>query len=251
MITSTAAPAREHPPGNRPVPRIRSSSVLLALLGLVTAAFVGHVVFDRLAHSRSSVASRPVHFEAGALDPSVIRGYLLENGMAGRVRAVVVHFRDGSCPCATLGDARFLALRTRHIGEDVIFATAEAPGGNSDPVRGLERLPRLPPEAAAQLWSTLPAAPGVAVFDGQGTPLFVGPYAEGEHCSAAHGGRAEAALANIGNESAVPMPSSATAGCVCDAPRHTNEPSRGAPAHEEAPVLPTATSPVPFARGRV
>jgi hypothetical protein len=165
------------------------------------------------------VASRPVHFEVGDLDPTVIRGYLLENGMAGRVRAVVVHFRDGSCPCSTLGDARFLALRTRHIGEDVIFATAVFAGGSSDPVRGLERLPRLPPEAADRLWSTLPAAPAVAVFDGQGTPLFVGPYAEGEHCSAAHGGRAEAALANVGSDPQAPMPSGEAAGCVCDTPR--------------------------------
>lgn len=218
MITSTAAPTREHPSGTRPDRRNRRRSVLLALLGVVIAAFVGDVVLDRIVHSRGTVASRPVHFEVGALDPSVIRGYLLENGMAGRVRAVVVHFRDGSCPCSTLGDARFLALRTRHVGEDVIFATAEFPGGSSDPVRGLERLPRLPPEASARLWSTLPAAPAVAVFDGQGTPLFVGPYAEGEHCSAAHGGRAEAALANIGSDPQAPMPSGEAAGCVCDTP---------------------------------
>jgi hypothetical protein len=219
MISSTAATPRERPSEAGPHRRSYRSSVLLAMLALALVMFVAYVVFDRFSHSRSSVASRPVHFDTASLDPSVIRGYLVENGMAGRVRAVVVHFRDGSCPCSTLGDARFLALRTRHMGEDVIFATAESPRGSSDPVRGLERLPRLPPEVAARLWSALPAAPAVAVFDGQGTPLFVGPYAEGEHCSAAHGGRAEAALANIGSDPPVPMPLGESAGCVCDAAR--------------------------------
>ena len=219
MISSTAATPRDRLPAQSPIRRGYRWSVLLAMLAVALLVFVAWVVFDRFSHSRSSVASRPVHFDTAAMDPSVIRGYLLENGMAGRVRAVVVHFRDGSCPCSTLGDARFLALRTRHVGEDVIFATAESPRGSSDPVRGLERLPRLPPEVAARLWSALPAAPAVAVFDGQGTPLFVGPYAEGEHCSAAHGGRAEAALANIGSDPPVPMPLGEAAGCVCDAAR--------------------------------
>lgn len=217
MITSTATTPRDASSSPEPNRRTHSWSVLLSVLAVGLAGFVAFVVFDRLSHSRSSIASRPVHFDTAALDPSVIRGYLVENGMAGRVRAVVVHFRDGSCPCSTLGDARFLALRTRHVGEDVIFATAESPRGSSEPVRGLERLPRLPAEASARLWAALPAAPAVAVFDGEGKPLFLGPYAEGEHCSAAHGGRAEAALANIGADPKVPMPLGEAAGCVCDA----------------------------------
>lgn len=220
MISSTAATPSDRPSAASPYRRGYRWSLLLAMLAVALVVFVAYVVFDRFSHSRSSVASSPVHFDAASMDPSVIRSYLVENGMAGRVRAVVVHFRDGSCPCSTLGDARFLALRTRHVGEDVIFATAESPRGSSDPVRGLERLPRLPPEMAARLWPALPAAPAVAVFDGQGTPLFVGPYAEGEHCSAAHGGRAEAALANIGSDPPVPMPLGEAAGCVCGSAGH-------------------------------
>jgi len=220
MITSTVATPRDKPSSASLYFRRHRWSLLLAPLALALVAFVAFVVFDRFSHWRGTVVSRPVHFDTGAMDPSVIRGYLLENGMAGRVRAVVVHFRDGSCPCSMLGDARFLALRMRHVGEDVIFATAESPRGSNDPVRGLERLPRLSPEAAARLWSALPAAPAVAVFDGQGTPLFVGPYSEGEHCSAAHGGRAEAALAKIGRDPPIPMPLGEAAGCVCDTAAH-------------------------------
>jgi hypothetical protein len=241
MITSTAATPREHPSGTRPDHR-RRRSVLLAVLAVVLVVATGHAVFYRMSDSFGDAASRSVHFEAAAMDPAVIRGYLLENGMAGRVRAVVVHFRDASCPCSTLGDARFLALRARHVGEDVVFATAEAPRGSSDPVRGLERFPRLPPEAAARLWSALPAAPAVAVFDGRGTPLFLGPYAEGEHCSAAHGGRAEAALANIG-AAPVPMPPGEAAGCVCDTAVRRSGAIDPVPAAGRTPRVPSVTLP--------
>jgi hypothetical protein len=241
MITSTAATSRAHPPGTRPDHHRRRRSVLLALLGVVLAAVVGRAAFDLWTDSRGTAASRPVHFDAATFDATVIRGYLLENGMAGRVRAVVVHFRDAGCPCSSLGDARFLALRSRHVGDDVVFATAESPRGSGDPVRGLERLPRLPPEAAARLWATLPAGPAVAVFDGQGRPLFLGPYAESEHCSAAHGGRAEAAIANVGTDPRAATPPAEASGCVCDAHGPAHHPSEAGPAQRPVPETPTGS----------
>jgi hypothetical protein len=100
-----------------------------------------------------------------------------------------------------------------------VFATAEAPGAGGGRVRGLERLPRLSPEASARLWQALPAAPAVAVFDGEGRPRFLGPYAEGAHCSASHGGKVEATLAGIDGTSTVAVKAIEAAGCVCDARR--------------------------------
>jgi len=218
MISPTITAADAKHPTTGALRRIARPGAVIAVV--VAAVFIGLLFAERPGAMRRTVEPRPVQFDASVLDPTVIRSYLTENGMAGRVRAVVVHLRDGSCPCSTLGDARFLALRTRHVGEDVVFATAEAPWSAGDPVRGLERLPRLPTEAAARLWTNLPAAPAVAVFDGQGTPMFLGPYAEGAHCSAVHGGRAEAALAAAGSGSgSQAMIPGEAAGCVCDTRR--------------------------------
>ena len=197
----------------------RISLWAILLLGCIGAATCALLVADRYAPSHGTLEVQPVRFDAAALDPDVMHRFLLENGMTGSVRAVVVHFRDGNCPCTTLADARFLALMTRHAGADVVFATAEAPGAGGGRVRGLERLPRLSPEASARLWQALPAAPAVAVFDGEGRPRFLGPYAEGAHCSASHGGKVEATLAGIDGTSAVAGKAIEAAGCVCDARR--------------------------------
>lgn len=194
----------------------RISLWALLLLGCIAAATCALLIAERFVPSHGALEVKPVRFDPTALDPDVVRRFLRENGMAGSARAVVVHFRDGSCPCTTLADARFLALMTRHVGEDVVFATAEAPGSIGGRVRGLERLPRLSAEASARLWEALPVAPAIAVFDGEGRPRFLGPYAEGAHCSASHGGRVEATLAGMDGSRTAPGKPIEAAGCVCD-----------------------------------
>ena len=131
------------------------------------------------------------------------------------IKAVVVHLRDPDCACSATADRHFLGLITRHPGDGVLFVVADEPGRGPAPARGLERVPRLDPVDAARLWAALPGAPAVAVFDGAGQPLFVGPYASGESCSTARGGPVDATMGAA--HAGVPQQAAAAVatGCFC------------------------------------
>lgn len=156
---------------------------------------------------------RLARFPHGQLDPASVDGLLVGSGTT---RAVVVHLRDPNCPCTAAADAHFEALRLRHGGDAVVFAVADAPGSPAQPARGLGRLPRLSPDAAARLWDSVPAAPAAAVFDGRGVPLYLGPYADGGWCSAARGGPVDAVLAATRDGQPMPVTGGLATGCFCD-----------------------------------
>ena len=160
-----------------------------------------------------------------AFDPSAIRaatrgamGWTASGATAGR--AWVVHVRLPGCPCSELADARFLALASRHAGSDVVFAFSEPPGTPVPPVRGLERFTRLPAAVSEGLWRTMPAAPGIVVFDADGQAQFAGAYSREGHCSAARGGPVDAMLATAAPEAPAAEPGPAPrSGCTCPTPR--------------------------------
>lgn len=162
-----------------------------------------------------------VAFDTRQLDVQGLDGFLrdLPTGLAPQ--AVVVHFRDPACGCSDAGDQRFLSLVRRHVGRNVVFAFSEPPGTTHHPERGLDRLPQLPPETAASLWQRLPAAPAIAVFDGEGRPLYLGAYGAGRDCSAGRGGAVEATLAALDRgqpaPASLPLPDRP---CTCALTRH-------------------------------
>lgn len=216
-MTFLATPAERNAPPTSPSRKISLLAVgvlaiLVGVIGLLAA-------LDVVQPGREPGPPVAMRFDPAVLDGTVVAGYLRENGMAGRSRAVVVHFHDPDCPCATLADARFLALKTRHVGDDVVFAVVEPAHGTERPARGLERLPRLPADAGARLWPALPATPAIAVFDGEGRPIYLGPYADGPTCSTAHGGAVDAVLANLLSGRGSAWQAMTTSGCVCPASR--------------------------------
>jgi hypothetical protein len=154
-------------------------------------------------------------FQADRLDPLAL-DHLGEAGASAAPGAVVVHFRDPSCQCNAEADAHFLSLIARHQGRGVVFAVADPPGTAASPARGLERLPRLPSAEVARLWRGLPALPVAAVFDAQGKPVYVGPYANATRCSTARGGPVEAALARAEQGRRETGTAGLALGCFCE-----------------------------------
>ncbi|MFO1321819.1 MAG: DUF6436 domain-containing protein [Burkholderiales bacterium] len=161
-------------------------------------------------------------FDAARLDAAALGAFLQDHRTAAPPRALVVHFRDPGCECSRRADHRFLALAQRQSGRNVQFAFSDPPGVHHEPERGLDRLAQLPPGPAARLWRDLPTAPAIAVFDGFGRPLYVGPYADGRNCSAERGGAVEATLASLDTDGAAttapPVPDKP---CTCGRARRT------------------------------
>lgn len=202
-------------PARPPALGRHTAGALLFALGLGAAAWAfwpGAEPALRDAAAAPGTVDALARFAPQQLDPATVAS-LIAGGPS--VRAVVVHLRDPSCACAALADAHLEALKLRHGGDAVLFAVAEAPGSAAPAPRGLGRLPRLAVADAARLWASVPAAPAVAVFDGRGEPLYVGPYADGGRCSAARGGSVDAVLAAVRDGQPVPASGGLASGCFC------------------------------------
>lgn len=152
-------------------------------------------------------------FDAGSLDGSAALSVSASLGTASR--ATVVHLRDPACPCTGAADEHFEALVKRHGNDGVVFAVADAPGASPLPIRGLEQLSRLSTVDARRLWRDLPSAPAVAVFDADGRPVYLGPYADAARCGASRGGAADAALAAALDARGTPPIPLLAMGCFC------------------------------------
>ncbi|MBI1395840.1 MAG: hypothetical protein GC151_07655 [Betaproteobacteria bacterium] len=213
-VNSPESRGREvHPP--------RLGRVVAITLGICALVGVGfYAVVRVLPRPSSALPETFVRLDAHRLPGAPVVRMLDRMGVRQDTRAVVVHFRDPSCRCTAAADALFLALARRQFGTDVLFAFTSAPGTGEAPVRGLERLHRVPPDLADAWWDTLSAAPAIAVFDSDGHPAFLGSYSSGPECSAARGGPVEAALAVIDGDhpdgvNPDRIPAGPVAGCVC------------------------------------
>lgn len=214
------ATAPADPPPSETHPRHgRRLGLLLVLLLAVLALAFGESL-DREPTEDSLPVETAIAFDTSAIRAATrgAMGWATSGATTGR--AWVVHVRLPGCPCSELADARFLALASRHAGSDVVFAFSEPPGTPIEPVRGLERFPRLPATVSEGLWRTMPAAPGIVVFDSEGQAQFAGAYSREPHCSAARGGPVDALLAAAMTEAPSAEPVSAPqSGCTCPAIR--------------------------------
>ncbi len=201
--------------------RTLTTAALVALC-LVTVAYMvwnpamSGLPFDGLGHDdRERVAV----FDPELLDAAAVAP--LRAAAGSTPHAVVVHLRDPACPCTRAADEQFAALVRRSQGSGTVFAIADAPGSTGGAVNGLENIPRLDPDHARRLWHGLVAAPAVAVFEADGRPAFLGPYADVDRCRALVDGPIDPMTAAAQSEeqsSALPL---VAVGCFC---KHESRP---------------------------
>ncbi|WP_312937162.1 DUF6436 domain-containing protein [Pseudomonas sp.] len=110
-------------------------------------------------------------------------GLRLPAELAGPGPIRVVHFWDPACPCNVGNQQHLGELVERYAGDEVSFYRVQKPGTHGPlpaPLNRLQALTTLPGS------EQLPASPAVAIWDHQGTLVYLGPYSEGAVCNASN-----------------------------------------------------------------
>lgn len=115
--------------------------------------------------------------------------------LIGANQLKVVHFSDNACSCNPVAEAHIksvkkLALQQGFVNQDI----------------DMDKFP--------ELQSILPSTPAIAVFDGQGELVYLGPYSAGYACTVGNG-IVESYIAGKNAKAPGATVLSGTKGCYC------------------------------------
>ncbi len=86
--------------------------------------------------------------------------------LTSRVRAIVVHFVDSSCPCSRFSETHIQSLEARFDESTHFFRWPDVPNDILD----------------TEIIQAVPVSPAIAIWSSEGKLAYLGPYSSGVFC---------------------------------------------------------------------